>query len=174
MGTRSVVAVPTAGGGWKGRYVHWDGYPAGVGDAVRAIVERDGVETAVDTLVVTNYGWSSVAAETREDEDLSAGMSDGRFKVVPGYGVAYTEQDGQSSPDAFITDEPLEPLLAQHDRKHLGQRPGRTVFQHVENLSPVPAIGDAGAWRTSGAGRRDHGGRDDRLVDPDGPRPCPG
>jgi len=41
MGNRAVIAA-TYPDGVKGRYVHWDGYPSGVGLAVLAIVQRDG------------------------------------------------------------------------------------------------------------------------------------
>ena len=100
MGTRSVVAVRDKGGvAWKGRYVHWDGYPDGVGAAVAEIVKRDGVETAVRTLLEEHYGWSTVNAEP--NVSLTQGYDDGRFVAVPGYGVAYTTKQGQSSPDEW-------------------------------------------------------------------------
>lgn len=102
MGTRSVIATPGPDGGWKGRYVHWDGYPAGVGDALRAIIARDGVEKALKVLTEDHYGWSSVDGRGGE---LSPGMRDGRFVVVEGYGVAYTTEQGQSSPDEWVTDD---------------------------------------------------------------------
>lgn len=103
MGTRSVVAVPTADGGWKGRYVHWDGYPEGVGSALAKIVQRDGYDTAVRVLTQDHYGWSSVTGE--EHQELTLGYTDGRFEAVPGYGVAYTTKGGQSSPDEWITSD---------------------------------------------------------------------
>lgn len=103
MGTRSVVAVPTANGGWRGRYVHWDGYPSGVGSALAKIVQRDGYETAVRTLTQDHYGWSSVNGE--DAQELGLGYTDGRFEAVPGYGIAYTTVEGQSSPDEWVTSE---------------------------------------------------------------------
>lgn len=103
MGTRSIVAVPDAEHGFRGRYIHWDGYPSGVGEALRTIVNRDGYDFAVKVLTEQHYGWSSVnGAETQE---LGSGQTDGRFAAVPGYGVAYTTSTGgfqsvpQSSPD---------------------------------------------------------------------------
>ena len=101
MGTRSVIAVRNETGGWKGRYCHWDGYPEGVGAAVQAIVERDGVEKAIKTLTEDHYGWSSV--DVGEAPVLGPGYDDGRFVAVPGYGIAYTTKDGQSDPDVWIS-----------------------------------------------------------------------
>ena len=103
MGTRSVIAVKGENGSWKGRYCHWDGYPEGVGAAVQAIVERDGVEKAIKTLTEDHYGWSSV--DVSEAPVLGPGYDDGRFVAVPGYGIAYTTERGQSRPNDWITDQ---------------------------------------------------------------------
>lgn len=107
MSTRSVVATGTVEG-WKGRYVHFDGYPTGVGESVRQIVPRDGVETTVWNLIHDNYGWSSVDAEF--GKELDEFLRDGRFVRVDGYGVAYTTEQGQSSPDDWQTDSNADPL----------------------------------------------------------------
>jgi hypothetical protein len=104
MGTRSVIAIPDAEHGWRGRYSHWDGSPSGVGEALRQIVNRDGYTTAVRTLTEEHYGWSSVHPDHfATTEQLGVGYTDGRFASVPGYGVAYTTAQGQSSPDDWIT-----------------------------------------------------------------------
>lgn len=100
MGTRSVVAEPQ-GDAWRGRYVHWDGYPSGVGHAVLDIVRQHGVDTATRVLVTDHYGWSSVNGQDKQE--LGLGYTDGRFQAVPGYGIAYTTEQGQSSPDDYIT-----------------------------------------------------------------------
>ena len=55
MGTRSIVGAEI-GDKTEGRYVHWDGYPEGVGRAVARIVLRDGYERAVKTLMLDHYG----------------------------------------------------------------------------------------------------------------------
>lgn len=94
MGTRSVVAARQEDGSWRGRYVHWDGYPDGVGAAVQEIVKRDGRDQAIETLLVQNFGWSSVDAQ--REQELGSGYTDGRFRAVPGYGVAYTTEQNQS------------------------------------------------------------------------------
>lgn len=98
MGTRSVVAVQQ-GDDFKGRYIHWDGYPSAVGESLLAIVQRDGVERARQVLTEENYGWSNLAPAGAQ---LGAGYDDGRFALVEGYGVAYTTKDGQSSESDWI------------------------------------------------------------------------
>ena len=123
MGTRSVVAIPLDGG-FKGRYIHWDGYPSGVGQNLLDIIKRDGLERAIEVLTRENYGWSSLnpdgpdsfdpqidykdraAWEAKEGRSHHSdpGGGDGRFRAVKGYGTAYTTVDGQSSPEEWITD----------------------------------------------------------------------
>lgn len=102
MGTRSVVAARQDDGSWSGRYVHWDGYPDGVGRAVKEIVARDGRERAIQVLMVENYGWSSV--DSQDQQVLGVGYDDGRFRAVPGYGIAYTTEQNQSHAEDWITD----------------------------------------------------------------------
>lgn len=102
MGTRSVIAVPDDEHVFRGRYVHWDGYPAGVGVGLVYILARDGRDTAIRVLTQDHYGWSSINPEQEGDEDLPVGMNDGRFVQVAGYGTAYTTHAGQSSPDQWI------------------------------------------------------------------------
>lgn len=99
MGTRSVVATRYPDG-VKGRYIHWDGYPTHMAKALFQIVARDGLEGAAYTLMEAHYSWSSIDPG-QQDGPLSAGMNDGRFVTVPGYGVAYTTEQGQSSPDEW-------------------------------------------------------------------------
>ena len=85
MGTRSVIAIPTETG-WKGRYVHWDGYPEHMVPEYLRLVAEKGVERCIDVLINWNAGWSSITSNPVID-----GMTnDGRFKAVSDYGIAYT------------------------------------------------------------------------------------
>ena len=59
MGTRSLVLKPH-GDGFEGRYVHYDGYPTGVGIALLRIVKRDGLEKARKTIIDDHYYWSCI------------------------------------------------------------------------------------------------------------------
>lgn len=106
MSTRSVVARRTEDGGFKGRYVHLDGYPSGVGATVEALIRRDGAQRVVQVITEENYGWSSL--DETEWGPLHEMYRDGRFQVVQGYGVAYTTHQGQSSPDDWHTHESVE------------------------------------------------------------------
>jgi hypothetical protein len=124
MGTRSVIAIPH-GDGWKGRYCHWDGYPSHQAETLQRLVARDGLQKTQKTLVFDYYGWSNLeheqpditfveperrrlgavptAANIAYDFGPDGSYGDGRFVNVPGYGVAYTTQDGQSSEGDWIT-----------------------------------------------------------------------
>lgn len=64
MGTHSCIAKPE-GDGWRGRYVHWDGYPTGVGvTLVTALTEAfKGDLDAMTAKLIDNepVGWSIIA-----------------------------------------------------------------------------------------------------------------
>jgi len=95
MGTRSVIALKTKQG-WFGRYVHWDGYPQGVGAGVWHIVQRDGVGQAVKTLITDNKSWSSItASHEKDDSEFRESLT-----WVSGYGFAHSDQEE----DWYITD----------------------------------------------------------------------
>jgi len=95
MSTRSIIAKQH-GDSWKGRYAHWDGYPAHQGKSIWEIVQRDGFEKAVKTFVDENFYWSSVKPwqPTEEPEES-------RWVVVEGYGIAGNAEQG--SPDEWYT-----------------------------------------------------------------------
>lgn len=108
MSTRSIIATPR-GDGWQGRYFHSDGYPTWNGRVLWELVQRDGLETVTDTLLMKHGGWSTL--DNREGHDqLTDYNSDGRFVGVPGYGIAYTSEPhplydmkhGQCSLDDWI------------------------------------------------------------------------
>ena len=94
MGTRSIIAKGEPDN-WTGVYCHWDGYPDHMADALHFIVNRDGYEQAVKTLVTDNFYWSSI--NPYKVNTLADGYDDGRFKAISDYGVAGT--DKQSSDD---------------------------------------------------------------------------
>lgn len=127
MSTRSAVAV-VVGDSWRGRYVHSDGYPSHLLPTLLALIERDGKEAVLKKITEDRYGWSSLnpaqpsieGVEVAADASYSTyaygtpeytawnlgpggGYGDGRFANEPGYGIAYTEVNGQSSPDQWVT-----------------------------------------------------------------------
>ena len=99
MSTRSVVAIPR-GTGWIGTYVHFDGYPQHMMPALTAMIERDGIDTVIDTLIIPG-GWSLLNPNANgSPEPLGAE----RARGVVGYGVAYN--DGMA-PTFFTSDDDL-------------------------------------------------------------------
>lgn len=99
MGTRSVVAIPH-GDAWRGRYVHWDGYPTHMARTLTELVRRDGLAKVTMTLTESFYGWSSINA-AQVDESAEPDFDTDRFASVVGYGTAYTDQ-----PDEWHTPDP--------------------------------------------------------------------
>jgi hypothetical protein len=89
MSTRSIIAEPQ-GDGFRGRYCHSDGYPSHNGKTLFAIVQRDGVAKARQTLLHDSTYWSSISGE---QEPPSYGIGDERFAHVPGYGTSGPGQD---------------------------------------------------------------------------------
>lgn len=86
MATRSIIAIPE-GDSWKGRYVHWDGYPSHMAESISEIVRRDGLEKAIKIFTGAIYGWSRI--DPSETGNQSAG--DHQSIDVKGYGSAYAE-----------------------------------------------------------------------------------
>lgn len=78
MGTRSIVAYGSDYS-WSGRYVHWDGYPTYMAEALWALVKRDGVSAVATTLIDSMTSWSSI--------DPDAGRLSTTDNTVVGYGV---------------------------------------------------------------------------------------
>lgn len=93
MSTNSVVGVPHEDS-WRGRYVHWDGYPTAMVPDLFTIVARDGYETAVRILTQEHYGWSSLNVTTATLLGRGVDRRDPkRFVEVVGYGTAYTHAE---------------------------------------------------------------------------------
>ena len=67
MSTRCCIAKPW-GESWRGRYVHSDGYPTGVGVAIKRAVDRLGsTKAAIKLLIDSSWakaGWSAIDAPT--------------------------------------------------------------------------------------------------------------
>ena len=88
MSTRSVVARPTVDS-WEGRYIHFDGYPTGVGFELWCIVKNEGVLKAREVLINDNSGWSSLNSNSYVELSTF-----GNNKcLVEGFGIAYTDTD---------------------------------------------------------------------------------
>jgi hypothetical protein len=88
MSTHAIIGTPTPDGGFRGRYVHHDGFPHGVGKTFAAIIARDGLEYALRVLTRQYTSWSLL------DEDLPAHADKIPFTVrhdvqVDGYGMAH-------------------------------------------------------------------------------------
>jgi hypothetical protein len=100
MSTASVVAVQN-GNGWKGRYVHWNGYPTWQAAQLLALLKRDGYEKVAKTIVTgRTYGWSVIDPSKTEPDPL---LGD-RAKLVKGYGIAYTAKQDITAKD-WVTSE---------------------------------------------------------------------
>ena len=97
MSTRSVVARQR-GDGFKGRYIHLDGYPSGVGARLYELCNTLGAEQTLKVLTEDHYGWSSI----HQSDQLNSGYHDARFELVDGIGIAYTTLDSLISPDEWI------------------------------------------------------------------------
>lgn len=88
MSTRSVVAYRTESG-WRGRYIHFDGYPEYMNPALSAIVARDGFDKAKAILCDEHRSWSQVDPNTALQGAESLGD---RGVAVYGYGITYTDE----------------------------------------------------------------------------------
>ncbi len=107
MSTRSCVAIPQ-GDGWKGRYVHSDGYPEHMVPTLLDLIARKGVERVRDVLINWNPGWSWLGKE----EGITNNLGPGRAHFVSDYGLAYTKKEQPMS--AWITSEENDPLFIEY------------------------------------------------------------
>ena len=61
MSTRGIIARPTEGEGFIGRYHHFDAYPAGLGMQLIELINAWGVSNTAKTLIDDHpAGWSSI------------------------------------------------------------------------------------------------------------------
>ncbi len=85
MSTHAVVGVKTATG-FRGRYVHLDGYPSAMIPALTGIVARDGVERALRVITQEHTEWSTLSG-------ADAGFVRSSETFVPGYGRSDDQMD---------------------------------------------------------------------------------
>ncbi|MDJ1122751.1 hypothetical protein QJ043_04130 [Olsenella sp. YH-ols2217] len=94
MSTRCMVGRSSLG---KGRYVHCNGQPGWTGCALVQIIDRDGVEKAMTTIVDEHRGWS-ILCPVAADPNGSGAVVDSLYRRdaqclgVPLYGYAFREQ----------------------------------------------------------------------------------
>lgn len=100
MSTRSIVAEPY-GDGWRGRYVHWDGYPEVKLNGLSRLVQRDGIEKVRQVLLHDNLSWSSITPDATGDFEKD-GRNDG---CVVGYGFVH---NSDISREPFFTHDDTE------------------------------------------------------------------
>jgi hypothetical protein len=106
MSTRSCVAIPQ-GDGWKGRYVHSDGYPEHMVPTLLNLIRRKGVERVQNVLVNWNPGWSYLDAT-----DGINYLGEGRAHFVSDYGLAYSRSE--QSMDSWIDDQNPDALFIEY------------------------------------------------------------
>lgn len=80
-----------------GRYVHFDGYPNGVGCELVRLILRDGVDTVVTTIEAQPSGWMCLDSSFDETawakyDDGTAWMGGPEIAPVYGYGVVYVPE----------------------------------------------------------------------------------
>lgn len=107
MSTRSCVAIPQ-GDGWKGRYVHSDGYPEHMLPTLLDLIARKGVDRVVDVLLNWNPGWSFIGSY----EGITNYLGDDRAHFVSDYGLAYTKHEANMND--WLTDTDNDALFIEY------------------------------------------------------------
>jgi len=117
MSTRSVIARPTAAG-FQGRYVHWDGYPSGVGRQIYGLFQghfgKDFDRLQRVLLDEHPAGWSSLS---------------GDWTKAPGFAEDPRNTDGPGKAD---------------DLSHAEDGP--TCYCHGERQEQAYEVSQANAW----------------------------
>lgn len=112
MGTRAFIGHLPTPDAYTARYTHWDGGPMSMGPTIAAIIDRDGANPTIDTIMSAPAGWSIVDPRTPDptgtEPDASAehwtpgyfahliecGQYDPeQYQVRPGIGVAYADTE---------------------------------------------------------------------------------
>lgn len=101
MGTRGIIARPTPGDGFEGRYHHWDSYPTGLGATLYRLANghfAHDYQRMVATLIDDHpAGWSTI--------------NDSNFDLEPGFGDANV--DKVLKPDGTIDWDATDAILAR-------------------------------------------------------------
>jgi hypothetical protein len=138
MSTQCIVAVPD-GDSFRGRYVHSDGYPSWTGRFLRELVDRDGLNKVIATVVIDHpTGWSMI-------DPANTAAADPGTVVVPGYGIAYedepdqrewvTPDDGEMAEWAYVL-APSGIMVWQNDESWF-QRPDLDLSLSAEELEEL-------------------------------------
>lgn len=106
MSTRSCVAIPQ-GDGWKGRYVHSDGYPEHMVPTLLDLISRKGVDRVRDVLINWNPGWSFIGSY----EGITNYLGEDRAHFVSDYGLAYSKHEANMTD--WITSEDNDALFIE-------------------------------------------------------------
>lgn len=106
MSTRSCVAIPQ-GDGWKGRYVHSDGYPEHMVPTLLDLIARKGVDRVRDVLINWNPGWSFIGSY----EGITNYLGEDRAHFVSDYGLAYSKHEANMTD--WITSEDNDALFIE-------------------------------------------------------------
>jgi hypothetical protein len=106
MSTRSCVAIPQ-GDGWKGRYVHSDGYPEHMVPTLLDLIARKGVDRVRDVLINWNPGWSFIGSY----EGITNYLGNDRAHFISDYGLAYSKKEQPM--DSWITSEDNDALFIE-------------------------------------------------------------
>lgn len=106
------------GEAYKGVRVNFDGYPSGVGNNLRALIERDGVDN-VREQILSHPDWSSI--DIRTDHD---GPDRRDRYAITGYGDYYLDTD--KNPEYYLL-----PYIDENWRDHhnyLVTRTGKVLW----------------------------------------------
>ena len=128
MGTRGIIARPTPGDGFEGRYHHWDSYPEGLGATLYNLANSDTFPNLhkMMAFLIDEHpaGWSTI---NRADWSMSAGYHDehdGPCAVCPNEAWKHYTQNyeshGEAAPKPFelgkyaVYDHFYEPVRLPH------------------------------------------------------------
>lgn len=104
MGTPTLIGVPTPGGGYTARYLHWGDHPAGLLPVLRRIWTQTFTrDTAALAAALLARDWSDLSATP------TRGLTDHRQRPVKGLGLPLP--DGAATPRHGQLDEDVEQYL---------------------------------------------------------------
>lgn len=126
MSTRAIIARPTPGDGFEGRYHHWDGYPSGLGHTLFELANghfADNLPRMMQVLCDEHpAGWSTINGKN--------------FSLASGFTEDSRKRDKSERPECYCHgDRSEEAMTLTHDGDDGGAEWAYVIDEHAGTMA---------------------------------------